>query len=163
MTEQREPIRRNVVVRCTSERAFQIFADEMDTWWPLKTHSRAASEFEGEDVEVERVEFQGRAGGQVIEHMSNGRALPWAEVLVWDPPRRFVLAWKPHGRPQPPTELEVTFSAQGAETLVELVHRGWERLVEDIGEAYEGYATGWIETLRRFAATADEGTKSYSR
>jgi uncharacterized protein YndB with AHSA1/START domain len=154
MAERVEPIRRGVTVRCPSERAFEVFTEEMGRWWPAGTHSRAAVESEG--LEVERIEFQGRVGGQVLEHMSDGRTLPWAEVLVWEPPRRFVLAWRPHSRPQPPTEVEVTFTPRGDGTLVELEHRGWERLTEDFRDLYADYSGGWIQTLGRYAAAANQ-------
>jgi uncharacterized protein YndB with AHSA1/START domain len=153
--EEVEPIRRSVTVRCAPEHAFRVFTDRMGSWWPSETHSRAAREFEGVGVSVERVEFQGRVGGQVLEHMSDGVTLPWAEVLAWEPPRRFVLAWKPHSRSQPPTEVEVTFTASGDGTLVELEHRGWERLTEDFRELYDSYGGGWIQTLDHFATTAN--------
>jgi uncharacterized protein YndB with AHSA1/START domain len=156
MTVDVEPIRRTVTVRCAPDRAFRVFTDHMGTWWPAETHSRAAVEVEGGNVKVERIEFQGRRGGHVLEHMSDGTTLPWAEVIAWDPPRRFVMAWRPHSRPQPPTEVEVTFTAQDDGTLVELEHRGWERLSEDFRDLYASYAGGWIETLGRFAAAANE-------
>ena len=155
MTGQVEPIHRSVSVACAPEDAFQLFTEDMGTWWPVESHSRAATEFESEDVKVERLEFQGRVGGSVFEHMSDGRTLPWADVIAWDPPHRFVLAWKPHSRPQPPTEVQVTFTPQNGGTLVELEHRGWERLSEDFSEIYESYAGGWIDTLGRFAAEAN--------
>jgi uncharacterized protein YndB with AHSA1/START domain len=150
-----EPIRRSVSVSCTPGRAFELFTAQMDAWWPVRTHSRSASEHEGADVKTERVEFQGRAGGLVLEHLSNGETLPWAEVIVWEPPHRFVMAWRPHSRPQPPTEVEVMFTPQGEGTLVELEHRGWERLTEDFAGLYESYAGGWIETLGSFASAAN--------
>jgi len=145
-----EPIRRSVTVRCEQARAFRVFTEGIGSWWPVETLSRAGSEFEEEGVKVERVEFQAFAGGQVLEHMSNGQALPWAEVIVWDPPRSFTLAWKPHGRPTPPTEVEVRFTAQGARTLVELEHRAWERLGEGSEQIRVGYAEGWGLPLERF-------------
>jgi uncharacterized protein YndB with AHSA1/START domain len=156
VTAQVEPIRRSVTVRGAPERAFSVFTDDIDGWWPTETHSRSAVELEDEDVKVERIEFQGRVGGHVLEHMSNGSTLSWAEVVVWEPPRRVVLAWRPHSRPQTPTEIEVTFTAEDGGTLVELEHRGWERLEEDFRDLYERYATGWIETLGRFADAAEE-------
>jgi uncharacterized protein YndB with AHSA1/START domain len=156
MTERVEPIQRSVHVRCGPERAFHVFTALMGRWWPVDTHSRSAVEFEGQGVKVDRIEFQGGVGGLVIEHMSDGNVLPWAEVLAWDPPRSFVLAWRPHPRPQPPTEVEVTFTPQAGGTLVELEHRGWERLTEDFRDLYASYAEGWIQTLRWFAAEADD-------
>ena len=151
-----EPIRAGTFVRTDPQRAFELFTDRMDTWWPLEAFSRAASDFEGQDVKVERVEFQGRVGGQVLEHISNGQVLPWGEVLVWEPPSRFVLAWQPNSSSHPPTELEVRFAPQGEGTLVELEHRGWEGLGEIAEEARASYGTGWIRTLARFQEAADK-------
>lgn len=155
MTQEVEPIRRSVTVRCSIDRAFRLFTKEMGSWWPGETHSRAAMDFEGEGLKVERIEFQTRVGGHVLEHMSNGRSLPWGEVLVWEPPRRFVLGWKPHSRPQPPTEEEVTFTDRQGETEVVLEHRAWERLSGDFSGLYTDYAGGWIQTLGRFAEAAN--------
>lgn len=128
----------------------------MGAWWPVEQFSRAASDFEGEDVKVERIEFQARVGGQVLEHMSNGQTLPWGEVLLWEPPSRFVLAWKPSFSDRPPTDVEVRFTQQGDGTLVELEHRGWERLGPEFAELHGSYETGWNTTLERFRAAAEE-------
>jgi uncharacterized protein YndB with AHSA1/START domain len=155
MTDEVEPIRRSVTVRCTPEAAFRTFTERMDAWWPAETHSRAAMEFDDRDLTVESIEFQGYVGGQVLEHLSDGRTLPWAEVLVWEPPSRFVMAWRPHSRPQPPTDVEVTFTPIEGGTKVVLEHRGWERLTEDYEELKASYGSGWIGTLRRFAEAAD--------
>lgn len=151
-----EPIVRSVSVRQDIHDAFRIFTEEIDSWWPVETHSRAASDFEGEDVKVERVEFQPRAGGRVLEHLSNGRTLPWAEILVWEPPQRFVLAWHPSFAERSPTEVEVRFIASDEGTLVELEHRGWERLGPGFDELQSSYAPGWVVVLDRFHATAAE-------
>ena len=155
MSQRVEPIRRSVTVSCAQEHAFLVFTERMDSWWPIETHSRAAIDREGEGVKTDRIELQGRVGGQVIEHVSDGTSLPWGEIIAWDPPRRMVLAWRPHSRPQPPTEVEVTFTPRGGGTLVELEHRGWERLSEDYSELYGSYAGSWVATLGRFAAVAD--------
>src|SRR6266540_780506 len=100
---QVEPIRQMVTVRCAPERAFNLFTAQMGRWWPVESYSRAVSEFEHEDVEVAELEFQSLMGGSVLEHMSDGRILPWAEVIAWDPPRRVLMAWRPHSQPEPPT------------------------------------------------------------
>lgn len=143
-----EPILMTIRVDAPPERAFEVFTARMDTWWPLETHSRAADQLEG--VKAERIEFEERVGGRVLEHLSDGRVLPWGEVLVWEPPSRLVLAWKPNDTPHPPTELEVRFSSDGAGTSVELEHRGWERLGELAAEARQGYGGGWVRVLSRF-------------
>jgi uncharacterized protein YndB with AHSA1/START domain len=87
--------------------------------------------------------------------LSDGKVLPWGKITAWEPPRRVVMAWRPHPRPEPPTEVEVTFSAGVDETLVEVDHRGWERLSQEFRDSlYEIYARGWVTTLDSFAAAA---------
>jgi uncharacterized protein YndB with AHSA1/START domain len=150
-----EPIRASRSVRLDPARAFELFTARIDTWWPLETHSWAANGFEGENVKVERVEFQPLAGGKVLEHLSNGQVLPWGEVIVWEPPSRFVLAWKPNSNADPPTELEVRFTPQPDGTSVELEHRGWERLGDVALRARGSYGEGWSLSLDRFREAAD--------
>jgi uncharacterized protein YndB with AHSA1/START domain len=150
-----EPIRTSTSVRIDPARAFELFTARMDTWWPLETHSRAAYDFDGGSVKVERIDFQSFAGGKVLEHLSNGQVLPWGEVLVWEPPARFVIAWKPNSNSNPPTELEVRFTELPDGTLVELEHRGWERLGEIALQARESYGGGWTISLGRFHEAAD--------
>ena len=156
-----EPIRQTVTVRSDPERAFEIFTEHMGTWWPVEAYSRAVSEFEHEDVQVVRLEFQARMGGSVLEHVSDGRILPWAEVIAWHPPHSVVMAWRPHSSPEPPTEVEVTFTPRDGGTLVELEQRRWERLSEGFRAGlYETYARGWITTLGYFAAATDRNIDS---
>src|SRR6266516_4162165 len=67
-----EPIRHTVSVRVGPERAFQLFTRQMGAWWPVDEYSRAVSESAEEGVRVERLEFQARRGGSLLEHMSDG-------------------------------------------------------------------------------------------
>jgi uncharacterized protein YndB with AHSA1/START domain len=150
-----EPIRQKVTIRSDPERAFGLFTERMGTWWPIEAYSRAVSEFEDDDVHVQRLEFQARMGGRILEHTSDGRILPWAEVIAWDPPHSVLMAWRPHSEAEPPTEVEVTFTRGDGCTLVELEHRGWERLSEAFRKRlYDTYVRGWITTLGCFAAAA---------
>jgi uncharacterized protein YndB with AHSA1/START domain len=74
-------------------------------------------------------------------------------VLVWDPPHRFVMTWHPgYEDPEQHTEVELRFREQGEATLVELEHRGWERLGERAMEARNGYNMGWDFVLGRYTA-----------
>lgn len=152
-----EPILRAVAVGCAPERAFLVFTERMGTWWPVEDYSRAVSEFADDGVHVTRLEFQARMGGAILEHVSDGRILPWAEVTGWRPPHHVRLSWRPHDLPEPPTEVEVTFTAREGGTLVELEHRGWDELSEGFrGAMHEIYARGWITTLERFVAAAEQ-------
>jgi uncharacterized protein YndB with AHSA1/START domain len=152
-----DPIRRTVTVRCPRERAFELFTAGMGAWWPVEDYSRAVSEFAAEGVRVDRLELEPHLGGSILEHLSDGRVLPWAEITEWEPPSRVAFAWRPHDLPEPPTDLIVTFTALEADvTAVEVEHRGWERLSEGFrGEMYEVYVRGWVTTLDRYAAAAN--------
>ena len=71
-------------------------------------------------------------------------------------PDALVLAWKPNTSPRPPTELEVRFTPEGDGTLVELEHRGWERLGEIAQEVRAGYGEGWRATLDLFGQAIEK-------
>ena len=150
-----EPIHASVTVRRTPEDAFHVFTQEMGSWWPLQAFSMA-EDTEGR-VKAESVVCEEREGGRVYEVMSDGTEGTWATVLAWDPPRRLVLAWKPNLTDNPPTELEVTFTADGEDTRVDLEHRGWERLGAMAEEARSGYGENWNGVLALFVGAAEQG------
>jgi uncharacterized protein YndB with AHSA1/START domain len=150
-----EPIRRRMTVACPADRAFEVFTMGMATWWPLETHSIAV------DQELEQratdVAVEPRAGGLVEEVLDDGSRRRWAEILVWDPPRRVVYGWKPNDLPTPPTELDVMFDADGGTTTVELEHRGWEGLGSHAEQLQPLYASegGWTMVLERYRGAAE--------
>jgi uncharacterized protein YndB with AHSA1/START domain len=148
-----EPLRASITVRRAPAEAFRMFTRDMGTWWPLELHSLAADEHQGR-VRTTSLSFEEREGGRIVERMSDGTEGTWGTVLAWDPPARLVIAWKPNMSAAPPTELEVRFTSQGAGTLVELEHRGWERLGEVAEEARASYGEGWAGVLSMFAAAA---------
>jgi uncharacterized protein YndB with AHSA1/START domain len=149
------PIHASVTVGRTPEDAFRIFTRAMGSWWPLEALSIAADTHEG-TVRAETIVFEEREGGRIIERMSDDSEAPWGTVLAWDPPRRLVLAWKPNLTDNPPTEVEVTFTADGDGTRVDLEHRGWERLGALAEEARADYGEGWVGVLALFAAAAEQ-------
>jgi uncharacterized protein YndB with AHSA1/START domain len=152
-----EPVRKRVRVERTTEEAFRLFTEHIDRWWPVEVRSRAADEQYGEGVKVERVVFEPRSGGRLYEVTSEGVEGVWAEVVAFEPPVRIVLAWKPNDRPEPPTEVEILFEADGDGTVVKLEQRGWEKLGARAAEAREGYDGGWKLPLERFVAAAAAG------
>ena len=140
-----ETINRSVTVDCAVEHAFATFTERINDWWPLAKHS---IDWYETGTPAESVFFQGGAGGQVYERTSKGEELKWADVIAYEPPHRFVLAWSPYrDENRPKTEIEVTFIDDGGKTRVELVHRGWEVFGAEAAEAREGYSEGWSSLL----------------
>jgi uncharacterized protein YndB with AHSA1/START domain len=149
-----EAVRRSVTVDCSVVDAFATFTDRIAEWWPLGTHS--IDHYETGSA-AETVVFQGGAGGQVYERTKGGEELKWADVIAYEPPHRFVLAWNPSRvNARPKTEIEVTFTDEGGKTRVDLEHRGWERLGDDAAEARDSYNQGWEPVLAEYAERASE-------
>jgi uncharacterized protein YndB with AHSA1/START domain len=157
--EEAEPIMRTVRVRCSIDRAFRVFTEQMGTWWPLETHSIAVDQGLGQRAVALTVD--GRQGGRIEEELEDGSRRDWGSVLVWEAPHRVVYAWKPHDRPVPPTEVEVRFTPESDGTRVALEHRGWDRLgdlSDELRPLYD-FEGGWTMVLDRYrtAAVSQEG------
>jgi uncharacterized protein YndB with AHSA1/START domain len=150
-----EPITRTINVQCSIERAFRVFTEKMGTWWPLETHSIAVDQELGQKAEALRVET--RQGGRIEEVLEDGSTRSWGTVVAWERPHRVVFAWKPNDRPTPPTEVEVRFILESDGTLVELEHRGWDRLgdvSDEIRPLYDSEG-GWTMVLGRYRHAAE--------
>lgn len=135
------PIHKTVLVPLPVEKAFTLFTDGLDTWWPFDTHSIG-----GEKVETAILEPE--VGGRLFERHPDGTEHEWGTVIAWNPPRGFALDW--HVTPDASgTEVEVRFTPAGDGTRVDLEHRGWEKSGADSRASYAG---GWDYVLGRFEA-----------
>ena len=151
------PVRKSVTVKVGAERAFEVFTQGIDTWWP-RTHHIGKSP-------MKKAIIEGRAGGRCYSEQVDGTDCDWGEVLVWEPPRRFVMAWKiTHQWGYEPdakkaSEVEVRFiPLEGGSTRVDLEHRYFER--HGAGGAAMRTAVdspgGWNDLLQLYAAQADK-------
>jgi uncharacterized protein YndB with AHSA1/START domain len=140
-----EPVRRSVEVSCDPSDAFHIFIDDIDSWWPLATHSI------GQDKTVSCL-FETREGGRIYETQNDGSLHLWGTVTAWEPPRRVVFSWHPGRDAATAQEVELRFVPVGTGTRVELEHRRWETLGERAADTRNAYQTGWAGVLARFVA-----------
>ena len=148
-----DPVVKQVTVERPVDEAFRLFTAGIADWWPLESHSIASDE----PTQAETVVFEEREGGKVYERLADGSVAYWADVLEWEPPRRFVLSWQPNPEAPAATEIEVTFTPVGPkQTLVELEHRGWERLGDRSELARTEYDSGWDGVLGRYAGRSQE-------
>ena len=147
------PVRKSVTVKAGAERAFEVFTQGIDTWWP-RTHHIGKSP-------MKKAIIEGRAGGRCYSEQVDGTDCDWGEVLVWEPPRRFVMAWKiTHQWGYEPdvkkaSEVEVRFTPlEDGSTRVDLEHRYFER--HGAGGAAMRTAVdspgGWNDLLQLFVA-----------
>ena len=149
------PVIKTRDVPITVEEAFRLFTEGLDTWWPLDAFSIGADE-KGETPVA--VRFEGRVGGQVVEVMADGTEYVWADVIAWNPPERFVLAWHPSLDPTAASILEVRFAPNGTGSSVYLEHRGWEEFGERALEVRGQYEPGWDRVLAPYQVTAKAAT-----
>jgi uncharacterized protein YndB with AHSA1/START domain len=140
-------VRREVTVNATPERAFTVFAERFDTWWPRSHHIGAA--------EMQEAIIEPRAGGTWYEVGVDGSRTHWGDVLVYEPPQRLTLTWHINGNWQcedAASEIDVTFTPVDGGTHVELVHRHLERHTapEALRDAVSAEG-GWETLLKRYS------------
>ncbi len=156
MTMTIAPVQKSVTVHASPERAFKVFTEGFDTWWP-RTHHIGSSP-------MKRAIIEGFVGGRCYSEQVDGRDCPWGEVTVWEPPRRLVFAWlistdwKYEPDRAKASEVEVRFTplADGT-TRVDLEHRHFERC-GGAGETMRDRVSaegGWGSLLQLFGSAAD--------
>lgn len=139
-----EPLIKTVRVQAGPDRAFALFTTRMGEWWPLATHSVGATD--AIDVTLE-----GRVGGEIVETLRDNSTSVWGTVTKWDPPAVVAFTWHPGRTASQATQVEVSFTADGTGTRVELVHTGWE--ARDAA-ARNSYDSGWDFVLGCFTSEA---------
>lgn len=144
----------NVKVPVT--RAFQVFTDGFDSWWPHQHHIGK--------TDIAEVLIEGRVGGRWLERGVDGSECEWGRVLAWDPPHRLALSWHLNVNfeydpdPSRASRVEVRFlpDADGS-TRVEFEHTeldrhgdAWPVLLSSISEG----SGGWPWLLAKFVTAA---------
>ena len=149
------PVRKTITVKADAERAFRVFTQEFDTWWPRTHHIGKAP--------MKRAIVEGRAGGRCYTEQTDGTECEWGTILAWDPPHRLVIAWQIHGdwTYQPDlaqaSEVEVRFTpVPGGMTRVDLEHRHLERHGAGAGAMRTAVDSpnGWSGLLQSYADRA---------
>jgi uncharacterized protein YndB with AHSA1/START domain len=150
-------VRKSITVKVSQQRAFDVFTAGFDRWWPRSHHIGNAP--------MKRAIIECRLGGRCYSEQTDGTECPWGEIIEWEPPRRFVLAWKitAEWKYEPDlakcSEVEVRFTPVGdGSTRVDLEHRkfpragvGWEIMRGKVdGEG------GWGTLIQLFAAEAEK-------
>jgi uncharacterized protein YciI/uncharacterized protein YndB with AHSA1/START domain len=132
------PIRREIRVDADPATAFEVFTARIGQWWPVSELSVFGS---GAVVAF--------TDGQIIERAADGRSSCWGSVIRWEPGTAVAFTWHPGMTPERASQVEVTFAADGAQTLVVLEHTGWEAF-DDPAAARSEYDQGWPAVLENY-------------
>lgn len=135
-----DPIVKTVFVGCSAAKAFDVFARETSSWWPLDGHAVSARDGKA----AQAVTIEPRVGGAVYETMHDGSRAEWGEVLAFDPGRRLEITWHPGRNAEFPTRVLVDFAdMDDGECRVTLTHSNWEVWGERAVQMRENYNSGW--------------------
>ena len=157
MTQQQQtitPVRVSVDVGLDQQRCFEVFTDEMTSWWPEGHHIGEAP--------IEKVIVEPFVGGRWYTRHTDGSETETGVVTAWDPPRSFTVTWQIGADWKYHTDLvthiDVTFTpTAGGRTVVELVHRALEAFGADAAEmqkTFEG-PDAWGGMLRIYKDVAE--------
>lgn len=144
MTNPIPPLHKSITVPWAPDAAFRRFTEQIDAWWPLRSHSVG-----GEKADL--VVFEGKVGGRIYERNRDGAEHTWGTVTGWEPPTRVAFTWHPGMESETSQQIEVRFLAAAQGTRLELTHTGWERLGELARKARKGYPIGWSYVLLLYA------------
>lgn len=140
------PVRREILVKADPMTAFEVFTAHIGSWWPL-----AELSVFGGDAAVSFTD------GEIVEQSPGGERTSWGSVTRWEPGAAVAFTWHPGRANELTTNVEVTFAAAGDETLVTLVHSGWE-VFADPAAAREEYQGGWAMVLDRYRGGGQPGS-----
>jgi uncharacterized protein YndB with AHSA1/START domain len=155
MTVTDTTFRTSIMVEVPIDRAFTVFTEGFDSWWPRGHHIGTA--------EMAEARLEPGVGGRWHERGVDGSECEWGRVLAWDPPRHVAMSWHLDGAfrydpdPDKASRVDVRFIAESAGlTRVELEHSGLDRHGSAWTEVRDGISSegGWRDLLAQFARTA---------
>jgi uncharacterized protein YndB with AHSA1/START domain len=150
------PVRKSILVKAGVDHAFKVYTEGFDTWWPRSHHIGK--------LPMKRAIIEGAAGGRLYSEQIDGTECDWGRVLVWEPPRRLVMAWQitPAWQYEPDpakaSEVEIRFTPQAdGSTRVDVEHRYFARhgAGADAMRTAVDAPNGWSGILEQFKARAD--------
>ncbi|MEM9460666.1 MAG: SRPBCC domain-containing protein [Myxococcota bacterium] len=136
-----EPLVKTIEVPCDQAEAFEVFVDQMGTWWPLARFS-ASVKF---GMSPQGLRVQPRVGGTIVETSTDGTEHLWGTILEYDPHDYVRMDLHIGLPPQTASRVEVRFVALEAErTRVVLTQSEWERFGRFAEMMLQGYPRGWV-------------------
>jgi uncharacterized protein YndB with AHSA1/START domain len=148
------PVRKTVRVKASQAHAFEVFTAGLDRWWPRRASIGAAA--------MKAMVIEPHLGGRWYEVGEDGSQATVGKILLWDPPKRFIVSWDINHRWKPDmtvgSEVEVRFTTEGPDaTLVELEHRKFEAMGAEAGASLRRDVDGgWPGILEGFRAAAEQ-------
>jgi uncharacterized protein YndB with AHSA1/START domain len=133
-------IHREITLNCPQSHAFKVFTQMIDAWWP-RTHRR---------TQGAKLIMQQTVGGSLLERAPDGAEWQIGAITSFQPPALLEFDWFP-GSPNAPTHVQVTFSQQGAQTIIAITHQAITKEAAEIWpEKIALFQKGWDTILPPF-------------
>jgi uncharacterized protein YciI/uncharacterized protein YndB with AHSA1/START domain len=147
------PVTKEFTVKVSQARAFALFTEGIDRWWPREHHIGTSP--------MKQTFIEPKVGGRWYAVSQDGSECDVGRVLAWEPPGRLLLSWQITGNwafdPNFVTEIEVRFSATGPKTTaVRFEHRNLERYADKAAAIRTQLddPKGWHKTFDDFVRIA---------
>ena len=146
------PVHKAIHVRAPQAHAFEVFTAGLSKWWP-RDHGIGKPP-------MKMPKFEPWLGGRWYEISEDGSEADVGRVLIWEPPKRFVVSWNINSQWKPDatigSEVEVRFTTDGDGTLVELEHRKFEVMGDEGGaKMRKDVDGGWPRLLEIYKGSAE--------
>ena len=135
-----DPIRKTIEVPCNREKAFNVFVNEVNNWWPLDKNTVSAM---GGEV-AKRVVIEPNQDGKVYEIGHDDTEHHWGTFKTYDPHDSISMDFHMGLPPESASLVEVWFTALGDDrTRVELTQSNWEGFGDMAETMRSGYGSSW--------------------
>jgi len=140
-----DPIVKTIEVPCNQKMAFEVFIEQMDSWWPMGKFTVSAMA----GAPATSIRVDAKQGGDIVEVTSEGKEYYWGTIKIYDPFELLSLDFHiptPHEDRGEGTKVDIVFTVlEDERTKVELTQTGWEVFgdKERIEGIRGGYDFGW--------------------
>ncbi len=146
-----EPVTKNITVICSQEKAFAIFLEEMQHWWPLHKFTRSAMA----SKPAATLAVEAKEGGKIIEIESDKTEHLWGTIQTYKPYHSIIMDFHVPHPAETVTErslVELSFmKMKPEETKMELVQSNWQAFGEQATNCRNGYNGAWDSILEIYA------------
>lgn len=149
-----EPIVRTIEVPCDQTVAFEIFVEEVGSWWPLARFTQSAMA----GVAALNVVIEPQVGGAVYEITPDGSKVVWGIVDAYEPSTTLSMQFHiplPKENVKERSLVTVQFeSISATRTKVTLTQTNWEAFGKRGSMLHGGYGLGWAHIFDECYAAA---------
>lgn len=136
-----DPLISTIDVPCSQEKAFQVFVNDMGSWWPLE--KRSMSMHAG--AVAKSLSVEAKEGGKIVETGHDDTLHHWGTITSFNPHDGIDMDFHMGLPPENASLVEVRFTALDEDrTRVELTQSNWEAFGDMAEMMRNGYGSGWV-------------------